>query len=107
MTGLISKLTAWLKSKNITSHSVAAFVIGFCVLYDSSPEVRQYIAGLFVGYPIVVTKLGIAVTHILGAVAIWTKYSHSSSITGTLTRAAALAPAESTQSMQQKDEAKQ
>lgn len=84
----MNKVLEWFHSKNITSHSIAAAVLAFCAVYDSSAEVRTFIAELFVGCPIVVTKLGIFVTHVLAASAIWAKYSHSSSTSGTLDTAA-------------------
>lgn len=71
-------LVTWLKSKNITSHSVAGAVVAFAVAYNSSEQFRKVIGDIFVGYPVVITKLGIAVTDIVAIAALWAKYSHSS-----------------------------
>ena len=60
----MKKLLAWLRSKNITTHTVGLAIITFACLYDSTPELRNYIGTLFVGHPVVVTQLGTLLTNI-------------------------------------------
>ena len=74
----MKKLLAWLRSKNITTHTVGLAIITFACLYDSTPELRNYIGTLFVGHPVVVTQLGTLLTNIAAGVALWRNFSHSS-----------------------------
>lgn len=84
---MLDKFIAWLKSKNITSHTVVAAIWAFALYYDSSPSFRQKVGELFVGYPVVITKLGIITANIVAFGTMWAKYSHSSSAAGTAARA--------------------
>jgi hypothetical protein len=88
---LWNKFQAWLKSKNVTTHTVGAAILTFAVAYDSSPDLRNYIGTVFVGYPVVVTKLGILTANIVAGVTLWAKFSHSSSSAGTLAKAQTIA----------------
>ena len=87
MSSLWNKFLAWLKSKNITTHTIGVAIITFAFTYDSSPELRNYIGTVFVGYPVVVTKLGILVANIVAGVTLWRNFSHSSSPAGILAKA--------------------
>ena len=87
MTSLWNKFVAWMRSKNLTTHTVGAAIVGFAVVYNSSPDVRNYIGTLLAGYPVVVTKIGIVTADIVAAVMLWAKYSHSSSAAGILANA--------------------
>jgi len=80
-------VVAWLKSKNLTTHVVVGFLFSFAVAYTSSDALRQQIATVFIGYPIVVTKLGIICGDIVILASIWAKISHSSSPAGTVANA--------------------
>jgi hypothetical protein len=80
-------ILAWLKSKNITTHTVGGFIIAFAVAYNSSPQLRDYIGTLFTGFPVVVSKLGILCADIAAGVALWRNYAHSGSDAGVLARA--------------------
>jgi hypothetical protein len=80
-------LLAWCRSKNITTHTIGAAIIGFAVAYDSSSQLRDYIGTLFTGFPVVVTTLGTLCANIAAGVALWRNYSHSSSPAGTLATA--------------------
>ena len=85
-----AKFIAWLKSKNITTHTIGAAIVGFAVVYNSSSEVRDYIGTLLVGYPVVVTKIGVLCADIVAGVTLWRNYSHSSSAAGTVARSNAI-----------------
>ena len=87
MKAWIARLKAWAKSKNITTHTIGAAIITFAAAYDSSPALRSYIANVFVGYPMVVGKIGVLCANIGAGVALWLKFSHSSSAAGTVANA--------------------
>ena len=83
----MNKIAAWVRSKNITTHTVGGAIIVFAFAYTKSPALRDYIATLLVGYPMVVTKIGVLATNIVAGVILWRNYSHSSSAAGTLATA--------------------
>ena len=91
MVSLWNKFQAWLKSKNITTKAIGYGVVAFCFAYNGSPELRNYIGTVFVGYPVVVTKLGILVANIVAGVTLWRNFAHSSSPAGVLAKAQNLA----------------
>jgi predicted permease len=82
-----ASFVAWLRSKNITTHTIGAAIITFAVAYDSYPPLRNYIGGVFVGYPVFVTQVGQILTNIAMGVALWRNFSHSSSAAGTVAQA--------------------
>jgi hypothetical protein len=82
----LNKFPSWLRSKNITTHTVGAAIVGFAIVYNSSPDVRNYIGTLLVGYPVVVTKIGVLAADIVAGVTLWRNYAHSSSAAGTVAR---------------------
>jgi hypothetical protein len=86
----MNAIKAWLKSKNITTHTVGMAIVAFAVAYNSSTALRDYIATLLAGYPVVVTKIGMLTTDIVAGVTLWRNYSHSSSPAGTLATARAI-----------------
>jgi len=75
-------IIAWCKSRNITTHTIGAGIVGFAVIYDSSPEARNYVGQFFTGYPVVVTRLGEICANICAGVALWRNYSHALSPAG-------------------------
>ena len=77
-----NKLVAWMKSKNITVHTLGLGIVGFAAAYDSSPDLRNYIGTVFTGYPVVVTRLGELTANIVAGVTLWRNYAHSSSPAG-------------------------
>ena len=83
----MSGFLAWLKSKNLTTHSVGLAIIGFAVAYDSTPALQNYISSIFVGHEAVVTTLGKICTNIVAGVTLWRNYSHSTSPAGAVARA--------------------
>lgn len=101
----LDKFLAWLKSKNITTHTVGAAIIAFASVYDTVPEVRNYIGQLFVGYPVVVTKFGELMLNISAAAALWRNYAHSTSAAGAMARANAIKDAPDTPTSAQVDAA--
>ena len=78
------QFVAWMRSKNITTHSVGAAIVAAAFAYDRSPQLRDYIGTLLVGYPVVVTKIGVLAANIVGGVILWRNYSHSSNAAGIL-----------------------
>ncbi len=78
----IDWLTAWCKSKNLTTHTIGATLVAFAFAYDGNQGVRDYIASLFAGHPIAVTKIGWVLTNIALGVTLWRNFSHSSSPAG-------------------------
>jgi hypothetical protein len=79
---MISNITAWFRSKNITTHAVWIALFGLAVTYDSSSTFRDQVGLLFVGHPVVVTKIGAIASNIVILAGIWAKLSHSSSPAG-------------------------
>jgi len=85
-----SRFIAFLKSKNISTHTVGGAIVTFAFAYDTSLDLRNYIGSLLVGEPVIVTRLGVVCANIVAGVTLWAKYSHSSSPAGTLARARAI-----------------
>lgn len=73
-------LLAWLKSKNVTSHTIAAAAIALATLITSDEQARDFMLKLFVAHPSVVPDIMLIAGVIL-------KYSHSSSPAGTIAKA--------------------
>ena len=78
---------AYVKSKNKTTHAFGAFIVSAAFAYTTSPALRDYIGTLLVGYPVIVTKIGVLAIDISAGVTLWRNYSHSSSPAGTLATA--------------------
>jgi hypothetical protein len=78
---------AWFRSKNITTHTVGVAIVGFAIAYNSSPALRDYIGTMLIGYPVIITKLGVWTANIVAGVTLWRNYAHSSSDAGTLATA--------------------
>ena len=76
----MNKLLAWLRSKNVTSHSIALGVVSLAGLIMGDEQVRSWITGAFVDHPRISTA-------IIGAASIILKYSHSSSPAGAVAQA--------------------
>ena len=91
MNALVAWLKSWVKSKNITTHTVGAAIVTFAFVYDSSPTVRNYIGTTLTGFPVVVTNLGVLCTNIVAGVTLWRNYSHPSSPAGTMVQAEIIA----------------
>lgn len=77
----MSKLIAFLKSKNITSHTVAALAISAATLISTDEQVRTFLVGAFVHHPKIATE-------IIALASIILKYSRGSSPTGAVTEVA-------------------
>jgi hypothetical protein len=73
-------ITAWLKSKNLTSHTVAAGAIALAGLIMADQQVRDFIISASVAHP----KIGAGIIALAGIIL---KYSHSSSPAGTVATA--------------------
>jgi hypothetical protein len=65
-------------------------IVSAAFAYDSSPQLRNYIGTLLVGYPVVVTKIGELAANIVAGVTLWRNYAHSSSPAGALAHARAI-----------------
>lgn len=73
-------IIAWVKSKNITAHSIAAAAIALAGLYSTDQQFRDFILSLVQNHPKIAADITLAVGMIL-------KYSHSSSAAGTVATA--------------------
>lgn len=73
----IPSISEWFKSHNITSHTVAASITGFFVLFSTDSQVRDFVLSLLKNHPEAVATL----TAVAG---IWLKYSSSRSPLGVL-----------------------
>jgi hypothetical protein len=81
MRGFVTYMIAWFKSKNITSHTVAAFLIVFATAYSSNLYgVRDLCIELFKNHPTIPADTLLLCGLIL-------KYTHSSSPAGTIATA--------------------
>lgn len=76
----LAGLVAWLRSKNITAHSIAVGAIAFATLYTTDQQFRDFILTLVKDHPKIAADLAMGVGIIL-------KYSHSSSDAGTVANA--------------------
>jgi hypothetical protein len=76
----MNSLWAWLKSKNLTSHSIAAAAIALATLITTDQQVRDFLISTFQQHP----KIGTSIVTIAGIIL---KYSHSSSPAGTVATA--------------------
>lgn len=76
----IDVIIAWLKSKSITSHSIAAAAVAFAVAYSTNEPLRDLVLSILKNHPVIVGDLGLAVGAIL-------KYTHSSSPAGAVAAA--------------------
>ena len=74
---------AWLKSKNITTHTVAVAVLAVATVISTDQQVRDWVLELFKAHPVIGTNL-VALAGII------LKYSHSSSAAGTMVQARAI-----------------
>jgi hypothetical protein len=73
----MNKLIAWLKSKNVTSHTVAAISISAATLITTDQQARDFVQVLFKAHPSVIPDILLIAGIIL-------KYSHSSSPAGAI-----------------------
>ena len=81
MPGFVDYMTAWFKSKNITSHSIAVFLIVFASAYSSNLYgIRDLCIELFKNHPTIPADTLLLCGLIL-------KYTHSSSPAGTIATA--------------------
>ena len=87
MNNWLNNLGVWFKAHNISAHTVGTFIIGFALAYNSSPELRNYIATVFTGYPTVVTHFGVIMVDIAAGFALWRNYSGAHSAVGVLAEA--------------------
>lgn len=67
----MNRFFAWLKSKNVNSHTVAVVVIAAATAFTTDTDVRNYVLGLLQNHPKIVANLTALAAIIL-------KYSHSS-----------------------------
>ena len=79
----MNTIIAWFKSKNITAHTVAAFLLAAAGLIASDQQVQDFIVAMFKAHP----ALG---SEIVAGALIIAKYSRSSSAAGTVARSRAI-----------------
>ncbi len=84
MNALVQQFIAWVRSKNITAHSIAVAAIAFATLYTSDGQFRDFVLSLVGAHPKIVADIGALVVLIL-------KYSRSSSSAGTVSQARVIA----------------
>jgi len=73
----MNNLLAWLKSKNITAHSIAVAAVALATLYTTDEQFRDFVISAFQNHPKIMADITFAVGIIL-------KYSHSSSDAGSV-----------------------
>jgi len=66
----MSAFLAWLKTKNINSHAVAAVIVAMATALVTDQQVRDFVISLFQTHPKIVSIL-------ISAAGIIFKYSHS------------------------------
>jgi hypothetical protein len=76
-------LKAWLKGKNVTSHTVAVVAIGAATLITTDQQVRNFLISILSAHPKALADISLLAAIIL-------KYSHSSSPAGTVATAGQL-----------------
>jgi hypothetical protein len=80
MSNFIASITSWVRSKNITSHSVAVAAVAFATLYTTDDQFRNFVIAAFQNHPKILADITLAAGIIL-------KYMHSSSPAGTVASA--------------------
>jgi fructose-1-phosphate kinase PfkB-like protein len=95
-----TQFCTWIKSKNITTHSVGAALLAFAIAYTESSWLRGQIGILFVGHPVIITKLGIIAGDTVIVAGIWAKFSHSSSPAGVVEAARSAAAKDASTTVQ-------
>lgn len=76
----MNAFVAWLKSKNLTAHSIAVAAVALATLYTTDQQFRDFVISSFQNHPKILADITFAVGIIL-------KYSHSSSDAGTVATA--------------------
>lgn len=76
----MNNIVAWFKSKNISTHTVAALCIAAATLITTDSQVQQILIELFKNHPAALADVTLLAGLIL-------KYTHSSSPAGTLATA--------------------
>lgn len=76
----LNTIAAWFKSKNLTAHTICAFLIAAAGIIASDQQVQDFVVALFKAHP----ALG---SEIVAVALIIAKYSHSSSPAGTVANA--------------------
>ena len=79
----IEWLTAWAKSRNITSHSVAVAAIIVATIVSKDQQARDFVLGLFQAHP----KIG---TYLVALAMLIAKYAPATSAAGSVVRAQAV-----------------
>ena len=80
MNTMLDNLKAWFVSKNITSHTVAAFVVIAATAISTNQDLQQFVLSLFKAHPALGADIVLFSALIL-------KYSPSSSPAGALAKA--------------------
>lgn len=80
---MISLIKAWLKSKNITAHTVAGLAITGAGIITFDPAAQHFLIELLKAHPV-------AASDVILLAGIISKYSHSSSAAGTVATAQAI-----------------
>jgi hypothetical protein len=76
----VNTIISWLKSKNITSHTVAVAAIFLATLISTDQQVRDFVLTIFKAHPSLGADIILLATVIL-------KYTRSSSAAGTVAQA--------------------
>ena len=79
----MNTIAAWFRSKNITTHTIAAFLLAAAGLIATDQQVQDFIVQLFKAHP----ALG---SEIVAVALIIAKYSHSSSPAGAVAQSRAI-----------------
>lgn len=80
MSELWSKVVVWLKSRNISSHTIVVFIIGCATVYTADQQVRDFVISMFKSHPTIPAD-------ILALCGIILKYSTAHSSAGILEQA--------------------
>jgi hypothetical protein len=79
----MQEFLSWLRSKSITSHTIAVAAIAAATLITTDQQLRDFVLELFKAHPVIGTD-------IIALAGIILKYSHSSSPAGTVATATAI-----------------
>jgi hypothetical protein len=81
---------AWMKAHNVTTKSIGLGLIAFAFAYTESPWLQGQVGTLFIGHPIVISKIGILATDIVILVGIWRNFSSPHTDAGAVAHANAI-----------------
>jgi hypothetical protein len=71
----MDRLKLWFQKKSATTHAVWIGLVAFAVYFNSSADFREQVGQIFVGHPVIFTKVSLFCSNLVIALTIWAKVS--------------------------------